>query len=84
MSSRHPLSPPPLYPSESDSNYSGEEDNEEEIDELDHREEGQFWNTQDEPVERAESPGYEPYESDEDRPTPEPIISLFAIGKLCR
>uniref|UniRef100_A0A8C5HLM0 Putative ATP-dependent RNA helicase DHX57 n=1 Tax=Gouania willdenowi TaxID=441366 RepID=A0A8C5HLM0_GOUWI len=54
----------------------------EEYDELDHREEGQFWATNDEPVGRAESPAYEP--SDEERPSPEPIISLFAIGKLCR
>ncbi|XP_070848059.1 putative ATP-dependent RNA helicase DHX57 [Chaetodon trifascialis] len=69
---------------ESGSDYSGGEEDEEEIDELDHREEGQFWNTHDEPVERAESPEYEPYESGDERPTPEPIISLFAIGKLCR
>lgn len=69
---------------ESGSDYSGGEENEEELDELDHRQEGQFWGTNDEPLERAESPEYEPYESDEDRPTPEPVISLFAIGKLCR
>lgn len=68
---------------QSDSEYEGEEEGEEEFDELDHREDGQFWATNDEPVERAESPEYDP-ESDEERPTPEPIISLFAIGKLCR
>ncbi|XP_070784836.1 putative ATP-dependent RNA helicase DHX57 isoform X3 [Enoplosus armatus] len=68
---------------ESGSDYSGAEENEEDFDELDHREEGQFWATNDEPVERAESPAYDP-ESDDERPTPEPIISLFAIGKLCR
>ncbi|MEQ2211227.1 hypothetical protein XENOCAPTIV_010527 [Xenoophorus captivus] len=68
---------------ESGSDYSGEE--EEEYDELDHREEGQFWVTNDEPVEQAESPAYNPEEEEEDeRPTPEPVISLFAIGKLCR
>uniref|UniRef100_A0A671WJV1 Putative ATP-dependent RNA helicase DHX57 n=1 Tax=Sparus aurata TaxID=8175 RepID=A0A671WJV1_SPAAU len=69
---------------ESDSDYSGGEQDEEEIDELDHREEGQFWETNDEPVERAESPGYELYESGDEGPTPEPVISLFAIGKLSR
>ncbi|XP_029351271.1 putative ATP-dependent RNA helicase DHX57 [Echeneis naucrates] len=67
----------------SDSDYSGEEEEEEEYDELDHREEGQFWATNDEPVERADSPTYET-ESDDERPAPEPAISLFAIGKLCR
>ncbi|XP_034719947.1 putative ATP-dependent RNA helicase DHX57 isoform X1 [Etheostoma cragini] len=67
----------------SGSDYSGGEEDEEEFDELDHRDEGQFWATNDEPVERAESPAYET-ESDNDRPTPEPVISLFAIGKLCR
>ncbi|XP_040000994.1 putative ATP-dependent RNA helicase DHX57 [Xiphias gladius] len=65
------------------SDYSGGEEDEVEYDELDHREEGQFWTTNDEPVERAESPSYEP-ESDDERPAPEPVISLFAIGKLCR
>ncbi|XP_062238663.1 putative ATP-dependent RNA helicase DHX57 [Platichthys flesus] len=68
---------------EEDSDYSGEEADEEEYDELDHRDEGQFWNTNDEPVERAESPSYD-IESDDERPPPEPMISLFAIGKLCR
>lgn len=73
----------PLCLSESGSDYSGGEEDEEEFDELDHRDEGQFWATNDEPVERAESPAYET-ESDDERPTPEPVISLFAIGKLCR
>lgn len=66
---------------ESGSDYSRGE--EEEFDELDHRDEGQFWATKDDPVERAESPEYDP-ESDDERPAPEPVISLFAIGKLCR
>lgn len=69
--------------SESNSDYSGDEGEEEEYDELDHRDEGQFWVTQDEPVERAETPDYDSL-SDEERPPPEPIISLFAIGKLSR
>ncbi|XP_061523869.1 putative ATP-dependent RNA helicase DHX57 [Phycodurus eques] len=55
---------------------------EEEHDELDQREEGQFWSTNDEPMERAESP--REYESDNERPPAEPIVSVFAIGKLCR
>lgn len=66
---------------ESGSDYSGQE--EEEYDEMDYREEGQFWATNDEPVERAETPDYGS-ESDEERPPPEPVISLFAVGKLCR
>lgn len=69
---------------ESSSDYSGEEDDEEEYDELDHREEGQFWETQDEPVERAETPEYDALSDDDEKPPPEPIISLFAIGKLYR
>ncbi|XP_061570302.1 putative ATP-dependent RNA helicase DHX57 [Cololabis saira] len=68
------------------SDYSGEE--EEEFDELDDREEGQFWVTNDEPVEKAESPVEKaespPYDSGDECPTPEPVISLFAVGKLCR
>lgn len=68
---------------ESGSDYLGRGEDEEEYDELDHREEGQFWATSDEPVERAEGPAYEP-ESDDERPPPEPVFSLFAIGKLCR
>uniref|UniRef100_A0A8C5HMS3 Putative ATP-dependent RNA helicase DHX57 n=1 Tax=Gouania willdenowi TaxID=441366 RepID=A0A8C5HMS3_GOUWI len=55
----------------------------EEHDGLDHREEGLSWATNDEPVGRAEqSPVCEP--SDDERLSPEPIISLFAIEKLCR
>ena len=78
------------YPRDSGSDYEECEDEdgegeEEEFDELDYREEGQFWNTHDEPVESADSPAYELDEEDEeDRPSPEPIISLFAIGKLSR
>ncbi|XP_071780554.1 putative ATP-dependent RNA helicase DHX57 [Centroberyx gerrardi] len=73
---------------ESGSDYLGEEEEEEEegeeeYDELDHRDEGQFWATHDEPVERADSPVCE-LDSEDERPTPEPVISLFAIGKLCR
>uniref|UniRef100_A0A667Z0R9 Putative ATP-dependent RNA helicase DHX57 n=1 Tax=Myripristis murdjan TaxID=586833 RepID=A0A667Z0R9_9TELE len=71
---------------ESGSDYLGEEEEEEEeeeYDELDHRDEDQFWATHDEPVERADSPVCE-LDSDNERPTPEPVISLFAIGKLCR
>ncbi|XP_049617276.1 putative ATP-dependent RNA helicase DHX57 [Syngnathus scovelli] len=59
-----------------------EEEEAEEYDEIDHREEGQFWTTTDEPVERAASP--EEYESDHERPPAEPVVSLFAIGKLSR
>ncbi|XP_051911127.1 putative ATP-dependent RNA helicase DHX57 isoform X2 [Hippocampus zosterae] len=58
------------------------EEEAEEHDEMDHREEGQFWTTADEPAERAESP--RDYESDNERPPVEPVVSLFAIGKLCR
>ncbi|XP_074554352.1 putative ATP-dependent RNA helicase DHX57 [Halichoeres trimaculatus] len=68
---------------ESGSEYTEGQEDEEEFDELDHRDDGQFWATNDDPVEKAESPEYDP-ESDDERPTPEPIISLFAIGKLCR
>ncbi|XP_011611798.2 putative ATP-dependent RNA helicase DHX57 isoform X2 [Takifugu rubripes] len=57
---------------------------EEEFDELDHRDEGQFWATKDEPDEGEDSPAYQLYESDGERPAPAPVVSLFAIGKLCR
>uniref|UniRef100_H3DMF3 Putative ATP-dependent RNA helicase DHX57 n=1 Tax=Tetraodon nigroviridis TaxID=99883 RepID=H3DMF3_TETNG len=53
-------------------------------DELDHRDEGQFWSTRDEPDERENSPAYEPCDSDNERPAPAPVVSLFAIGKLSR
>lgn len=72
----------PVCPSGSDSDCSDGE--EEEFDELDHRDEGQFWATKDEPDEREDSPAYPFYESDGERPTPAPVVSLFAIGKLCR
>lgn len=72
----------PLCLSESGSDYT--EGEEEEFDELDHREDGQYWATNDEPAERAESPEYELYESGDEGTTSEPVISLFAIGKLCR
>lgn len=75
----------PVFIRESGSDYSEEEQEEVEYDELDHREEGQFWVTNDEPVGRAEIPEDEEEEEDEDeRPAPEPVISLFAVGKLCR
>ncbi|KAM3858805.1 putative ATP-dependent RNA helicase DHX57 [Diretmus argenteus] len=70
-------------PYESGSDYVGEE--EEEFDELDYREEGQFWATHDEPVEKAaDSSVWELDSSENERTTPEPVISLFAIGKLSR
>ncbi|KPP56085.1 putative ATP-dependent RNA helicase DHX57 [Scleropages formosus] len=59
------------------------EEEEEEYDELDYREDGQFWETRDDPVERAENPVMEA-DSEEARRTPEPVVSLFAVGKLCR
>ncbi|XP_036402780.1 putative ATP-dependent RNA helicase DHX57 [Megalops cyprinoides] len=60
-----------------------EEEEEEEYDELDYREEGQFWETRDDPVEFAESSVCEP-DSEEERHSPEPVVSLFAVGRLCR
>lgn len=75
----------PVCLSVSNSDYSeGEEEEEEELDELDHRDEGQFWSTRDEPDERENSPAYEPCDSDNERPAPAPVVSLFAIGKLSR
>uniref|UniRef100_A0A672HHI3 Putative ATP-dependent RNA helicase DHX57 n=1 Tax=Salarias fasciatus TaxID=181472 RepID=A0A672HHI3_SALFA len=73
----------PYDRSDTENALEDDDEEEEEFDELDHRDEGQFWATNDEPVERAESPGFDP-ESDEERPTPEPVISLFAVGKLSR
>ncbi|KAJ8013856.1 hypothetical protein DPEC_G00034150, partial [Dallia pectoralis] len=64
--------------------YDDDEEEEEEYDELDYRDEGQFWTTHDDPVEGAESPVYDPDSEDDQRPIPEPVIGLFAIGKLCR
>lgn len=61
------------------------EGEDEEFDELDHREEGQFWATNDDPDEGEDSPANEPDDSDgETPPTPGQVISLFAEGKLCR
>lgn len=73
-----------MFLSDSGSDYSGlDEEEEEEFDELDYREEGQFWATNDEPVQKAESPTFD-LEYEDEQPSPEPVISLFAIGKLCR
>ncbi|TSK22801.1 DExH-box ATP-dependent RNA helicase DExH1 [Bagarius yarrelli] len=62
-----------------------EEEEEEEYDELDHREEGQFWLTQDDGVGCAEESVCED-DDEEEEPSvkPEPVVSLFAIGTLCR
>ncbi|XP_056132133.1 putative ATP-dependent RNA helicase DHX57 [Lampris incognitus] len=69
---------------ESGSDYMGEEeDEEEEYDELDQREEGQYWATHDKPVQMADSPIWES-ESEEEQPTSETVISLFALSKLNR
>ena len=85
-----------LFRSESGSDYYEEEEDEEEeegeeeeeeYDELDHREDGQFWRTHDQPVEKAErpvGPVEVEIESDEERPSPEPVVSPFAVGKLSR
>ncbi|XP_057198416.1 putative ATP-dependent RNA helicase DHX57 isoform X2 [Triplophysa rosa] len=61
-----------------------EEEEEEEYDELDHREEGQFWVIHDDGVKCAED--YERMEDweEEKQTKPEPVISLFALGTLCR
>lgn len=81
---RRPSTPShgPVCLSASDSDCSGGE--EEEVDELDHRDEGQFWCTKDEPDESESSPVYEPCDSDSERPPPVQVISLFAVGKLSR
>ncbi|KAF4090320.1 hypothetical protein AMELA_G00050480 [Ameiurus melas] len=67
----------------SGSDYEGEEE-EEEYDELDHREEGQFWITQDDDVTCTEECVYEEDNEEETSAKPEPVISLFALGTLCR
>ncbi|KAI5606345.1 putative ATP-dependent RNA helicase DHX57 isoform X1, partial [Silurus asotus] len=67
----------------SGSEYEGEEE-EEEYDELDHREEGQFWITQDDGVGCAEDDVCEEDSEEESRPKPQPVVSLFALGTLCR
>lgn len=72
----------PVWPSASD--WDSSEGEEGELDELDHRDEGQFWSTRDQPDESEDGPACEPYDSDKERPTPAPAISLFAIGKLSR
>lgn len=61
-----------------------EEDEEEEFDELDRREEGQFWQTHDDGVECAESDDWTEDSVEEKHTKPEPVISLFALGTLCR
>lgn len=71
----------------SGSDYEGgeeEEDEEEEFDELDRREEGQFWQTHDDGVECAESDDWMEEPVEEKHSKPEPVISLFALGTLCR
>ncbi|XP_055026440.2 putative ATP-dependent RNA helicase DHX57 [Misgurnus anguillicaudatus] len=63
----------------------GEEGEEEEYDELDHREEGHFWLTHDDGVECAEDDEEWMEDLIEEKQTkPEPVISLFALGTLCR
>ncbi|XP_030627357.1 LOW QUALITY PROTEIN: putative ATP-dependent RNA helicase DHX57 [Chanos chanos] len=70
---------------ESGSDYGPEEEEEEEeYDELDHREEGQFWTTHDDGVECAEDCGYEESAEEDTCTTPDPVVSLFALGTLCR
>lgn len=64
--------------------HDGTEGEDEEFDELDHRNEGQFWATNDDPVEGEDSPAYEPDDSDGESPNPGQVISRFAEGKLCR
>lgn len=72
-----------LFLSCSGSDYEGGEEEEEEYDELDHREEDQFWLTRDDGVKCAED--YEWMEDlEEEKTKPEPVISLFALGTLCR
>ncbi|XP_062375856.1 putative ATP-dependent RNA helicase DHX57 [Sardina pilchardus] len=62
-----------------------EEEEEEEFDELDVRDEGQYWNTRDEGLESAQTDDYELEElTDRDAHTPEPVASLFALGTLSR
>lgn len=69
----------------SGSDYEGEEGEEEEYDELDHRVEGQFWITQDDGVGCAEEEGYCEEDNEEEASAkPEPVVSLFALGTLCR
>ncbi|XP_073776686.1 putative ATP-dependent RNA helicase DHX57 isoform X2 [Danio rerio] len=62
----------------------GEEEEDEEYDELDHREEGQYWITHDDGVEYAETDDWMEDPVEEKHKKPEPVISLFALGTLCR
>ncbi|XP_062852222.1 putative ATP-dependent RNA helicase DHX57 [Trichomycterus rosablanca] len=70
----------------SGSDYEAEEEKEEEeeYDELDHREEGQFWITHDEGVECAEENICDEDDEGATLVKPEPVVSLFALGTLCR
>lgn len=69
----------------SGSDYEGQEvDEEEEYDELDHREDGQFWITQDDGVGFPEESVYKEDHEEEISPKLEPVVSLFALGTLCR
>ncbi|XP_051946382.1 putative ATP-dependent RNA helicase DHX57 [Xyrauchen texanus] len=63
----------------SGSDYEGGEEEEE----LDHREEGQFWVTHKDGVEYAED-GNWMEDAVEKHTKPEPVVSLFALGTLCR
>lgn len=77
------LCPVGVCPVLSGSDCEAEDDDAEEYDELDHREEGQFWVTRDEGVECAEDACDE--DDEEIKPVKsEPVISLFALGTLCR
>lgn len=60
------------------------EDEEVEYDELDYREEGQFWSTHDDGVDCAEDGVYEEDYKEETHAKPEPVVSLFALGTLSR
>ncbi|KAG5266286.1 hypothetical protein AALO_G00229290 [Alosa alosa] len=74
--------------SESGSDYDyeeEEEEGEEEYDELDVRDEGQYWSTRDQGLDSAQTDEYElEEETDRDAHTPEPVASLFALGTLSR
>ncbi|KAK7140601.1 hypothetical protein R3I94_013020 [Phoxinus phoxinus] len=75
------------HSSNSSSDYEGgeeEEEKEEEYDELDHRDEGQFWVTHDDGVEYAENEDWMEDSVQEKKAKPDPVISLFALGTLCR
>lgn len=75
-----------VFLSNSGSDYEGgeEDENEEEYDELDHRGEGQFWVTNDDGVEYAVNEDWMEDSVEEKHAKPEPVISLFALGTLCR